>query len=105
MRRGQSVGVFHSPSVKGVQRVARLSQTCSCLAISSWSLIQVLPILLPRCAMAGYSLWIAVYASRVTPLRGDELGIGPVGSDQVSVASAGDYLSVVDHDHTVSRED
>ena len=40
-------------------------------------------------------------SSRVTPLRGDELGIGPVGSDQVSVAPAGDHPPVVDHDHAI----
>ena len=40
-------------------------------------------------------------SSRVTPLRGDELGVGPIGSDQVGVASTGDHLPVVEHDHAV----
>ena len=43
--------------------------------------------------------------SRVTPLGGDELGIGPIGSDQVSVAPAGHHLPLVDHDYAVGRED
>ena len=40
----------------------------------------------------------------MTPLGGDELCIRPIGSHQVGMAPAGDHLSPVDHDHTISRE-
>ena len=46
-----------------------------------------------------YVALVAIYASHVTPLGGDELGIGPIGSDQASVAPVGDYLPLVEHDH------
>jgi hypothetical protein len=39
------------------------------------------------------------------PLGGGEQGTGSISRHQVGVASAGDYLSMVDHDHAVSRED
>src|SRR5215467_5746310 len=45
------------------------------------------------------------HTSSVTPLGGNELGVGAIGSYQVSVAPAVDYLSLVDHDDAVSRED
>jgi hypothetical protein len=47
----------------------------------------------------------ALTDSRVTPLGGNELGIGPSGRDQVSVVPAGDHLPTVDHNDAVSRED
>src|SRR5215831_6718170 len=36
--------------------------------------------------------------SPMTPLRRDELGVGSISSDQVSVASADHYLPLVNHD-------
>jgi hypothetical protein len=39
--------------------------------------------------------------SHMPSLGGDELGIGPVGRDQVGVAPAGDYPPAAEHDHAV----
>ena len=41
----------------------------------------------------------------MTPLGGDELGMGPSGRDQVGMAPAGHYLPLVEHDHAVGRDD